>query len=138
MKRKTKKPAPAGKPGNFLTALRKQFFDANQAPVWPTAGTRDGRTAQARTQMSAALGAMITATAKKKAPAGAGGVNTALGKVKIAAAATLWPTASTVPAKWAGRLAIYRRFEAARAIEIMMKALAHSGGGGGPKDWPGH
>ena len=138
MKRKNKKPVAAGAPGNFLTTLHAQFFDATHAPVWPTADTRDGRTAQARTQMKAALAAMITATHKKKAPAGSGGASTALGKVKAAAAATLWPTASKVPAKWASRAAFYRRFEVAKAIDIMMEALTRSGGGGGPKDWPGH
>jgi hypothetical protein len=138
MKRKKKKTAPAGKPGNFLSTLHKQFFDANHAPVWPTSTTSGGQAAQARTQMKAALSAMITATEKKKAPTGPGGPNTALGKVKAAAAATLWPTASKVPAKWASRAAFYRRYEAAKAIVIMTEALARSGGGGGPKDWPGH
>ena len=137
MKRKTKKPGPAFAQSRFLEALREEFFDDHEMPTWPPAEDPEVRTAQARRQMPAALRAMILAVEAKEAPEGAGGPGTALGKVKQAAADTRWPKGSRVPPQWKKMKGLYRRFEVAWAINIMMEALARSGGGSGPKQWPG-
>jgi hypothetical protein len=135
MASKIKKPGPAMARSEFLLALGKEFFDGNGAPTWPTADTRKGRASQAANQVPAALRAMIIAVTKKKAPMGSASASSALGKVKTAAAATGWPRSKVAPG-WKGSTGIYRHFEAAWAVNIMLKAFALSGGGGGPKDWP--
>ena len=136
MASKIKKPGPAMARSEFLLALGNEFFDGNGAPLWPTADTKKGRASQAANQLPAALRAMIVAVTKKTAPTGSASATSALGKVKKAAAATGWPTRSKVAPQWKGSTGIYRSFEAAWAINIMMKAVALTGGGGGPKDWP--
>ena len=133
---KKTKSVPTIKPQYFLKVLRQQFFDAKNKALWPPAKSARARKIQAATQMPIALKAMIRAAALEK-PLPNAAPNTALGRVRAAAAITNWPKLpSRVTTAWVSKIPKYRMFEVAGAINIMSEALANSGGGGGPRDWP--
>ena len=84
-------PGPALTQSPFLIALRGQFFDTNDDPTWPTSSSPNGRTDQAKKQMSEALRAMIGAVVKRKVPSGRAKKHSALERVHAAAKATEGP-----------------------------------------------
>jgi len=121
----------------FLREVRRQFFTSGNSSSWPRPSPGIRKQDVAAAEMPLALWAMFRKITMEEAmpavPAG-----TALGRIKAAADAAKWPgTRSKVPAAWKPRTATYRLFEIAWAVNIMMEAYAKSGGGGGPRDWPG-
>lgn len=121
----------------FLREVRKQFFDSRGKPTWPKALPGIRKQDVAAAEMPLALWALFRRVAMEEdmpsVPAG-----TALGRIKSAAKAAKWPgPGSKVPTAWKNRKANYRLFEVAWSVNILLEAYARTGGGGGPRDWPG-
>ena len=125
------------KGSDFLDKVKGQFFKPDGTSKWPGEPkiTQVGR---AKAELPVALeklfeSALLGIPLPKKAERG-----TALEKLKKAANASKWPTVkSKIPASWPKKdRAAYRLFEVAQAVNIMLRAFARRGGGGGPRDWP--
>ena len=132
-------PSGAMAGSDFLDRVREQFFEVNGTPKWP-GDPEDSADVRAAWEIPLALNVLFRRVRFDEnlpnAPA-----ETALGRLKAAADAAQWPSAaSKIPPTWTPpatrTLDSYRMYEVACAVNLMMRAVNSSGGGGGPRDWP--
>jgi hypothetical protein len=136
-------PTGAMEGSDFLKKVKGQFFTSDGKSKWPGEPkiTQVGR---AKAELPVALEKLFQAALGIPLPGPDRGANkkafaaTALGKLRKAAIASKWPTAkSKIPASWPKKdRAVYRLFEVAHAVNLMLRAFARKGGGGGPRTFP--
>ena len=129
-------PTGSLKGSDFLNKVKGQFFKPDGTSKWP-GEPEISQVPRAKAELPIALEKLFQ-SALLGIPLPAADPATALGKLKKAANASKWPTVkSKIPASWPKRdRATYRLFEVAHAVNIMLRAFARRGGGGGPRDWP--
>jgi len=121
---------------DFLTQVREKFIGSGAEPNWPGA-TEPDPIAKAALELPDVLGAMFLLVEGRTTSLLGGAPGTALAILNDAATAAQWPSDnSAVPAEWKDSKQIFRRYEVACAINIMLEAYSSTGGGGGPRDWP--
>jgi hypothetical protein len=130
-------PEPNPLASEFIKFVQAKFIGTDGVPLWPAAP--DGATKKdlAAIEIPAALRAMFDCLENDIDLPG-GRPDSAMRLLKEAATDAKWPTREAkLPAEWAGgdRAKIFHFFEVACAVNIMLKAYFHSGGGGS-HEWP--